>query len=257
MLEAGSSRDPAANASVTTQDNRQSPSPSIHATLFSTGHPPERRGSKLPSSTFAPWANGHTPHVTEPISAVLGFETRLKCHNDVVILNPKDPTVAASSCQSCPDGASFRPTGGVSIRFRAATCGVPNSCPVLRAPAVTHGYPGVSHFLCTQGNRLARASRVSPSKLAIEFDSRHPFHIIAPSQLIFSVPKLFEHSDDKNDQAGDVYSMIIGAIHRSALSGGTSQAANRARPKLITLVPCPIRAEYSQASVANIGPLPG
>ena len=105
-------------------------------------------------------------------------------------------------------------------------------------------------------SRLAQARRFLPS-WPCEFDSRHPFHIIAPSQLIFSVPKLFEHSDDKNDQAGDVYSMIIGAIHRSALSGGTSQAANRARPKLITLVPCPIRAEYSQASVANIGPLPG
>ena len=90
------------NASVTTQDNRQSPSPSIHATLFRTGHPPERRGSKLPSSTFAPWANGDTPHVTEPISAVLGFETRLEWHNDVVTLNPKDPTVAASSCQVLP-----------------------------------------------------------------------------------------------------------------------------------------------------------
>jgi hypothetical protein len=114
MLEAGSSKDPAANASVTTQDNRQSPSPDIHATLFSTGHPPERRGSRLPSSTLAPSANGHTPHDIEPISAVLGFETRLKCHNDVVTLNPKDPTVAASSRQSCPDGGivqtNWRPT---------------------------------------------------------------------------------------------------------------------------------------------------
>ena len=75
--------------------------------LFSTGHPPGRRGSRLPSSTLAPWANGHTPHDTEPISADLGFETRLKCHNDIVTLKPKDPTAAPPSCQVLPDGGIF------------------------------------------------------------------------------------------------------------------------------------------------------
>ena len=108
MLEAGSSKDPAANPSATTQNNRQSPSPDIHATLFSTGHPPGRRDSKLPSSTLAPWANGHTPHDTEPISAVLGFETRLKCRNDVVTLNPKDPLRQHNPARSCPDGGIER-----------------------------------------------------------------------------------------------------------------------------------------------------
>jgi hypothetical protein len=44
-----------------------------------------------------------------------------------------------------------------------------------------------------------------------EFDSRHPLHIIAPSQLTFSVPGLFEHRDDKNNQAGHAYFMIIAA----------------------------------------------
>ena len=64
--------------------------------------------------TLAPWANGDTPHVTEPISTVPGFETRLKCHNDAVTLNPKDPTAATQSCQPCPDGGivptNWRPT---------------------------------------------------------------------------------------------------------------------------------------------------
>ena len=32
-----------------------------------------------------------------------------------------------------------------------------------------------------------------------EFDSRHPLQIIAPSQLTFSMPELFEHPDDKNE----------------------------------------------------------
>jgi hypothetical protein len=46
----------------------------------------------------------------------------LKCHDDAVTLNPKDPTVAAaSSCQSCPDGASFRPTGDLSHLSRPAS----------------------------------------------------------------------------------------------------------------------------------------
>jgi hypothetical protein len=38
-----------------------------------------------------------------------------------------------------------------------------------------------------------------------------PLHIIAPSQLTFSVPGLFEHRDDKNNQAGHAYFMIIAA----------------------------------------------
>jgi len=29
-----------------------------------------------------------------------------------------------------------------------------------------------------------------------EFDSRHPLHSIAPNQLTFSAPKLFEHPGD-------------------------------------------------------------
>ena len=60
------------------------------------------------ASTFAPWANGHTPHVTEPISAVLGYKTRLKCHNDVVTLNPKDPTWQHHPARSCPDRGILR-----------------------------------------------------------------------------------------------------------------------------------------------------
>jgi hypothetical protein len=54
----------------------------------------------------------------------------------------------------------------------------------------------------------SRNDRDLPS-WSCEFDSRHPLHIIAPSQVTFSVPKLFEHSADKNYQAGYAYSMII------------------------------------------------
>ena len=53
------------------------------------------------------------------------------------------------------------------------------------------------------------ADRDLPS-WSCEFDSRHPLSSIAPSQLSFAMPKLFEHSDDKNSQAGHLYSMIIG-----------------------------------------------
>ena len=73
MLEAGSSKDPTANASVTTQHNRQSPSPSIHATLFSTGHPPGRRGSRSPSHIRTVGQRPH-PSCHRAISADLGFE---------------------------------------------------------------------------------------------------------------------------------------------------------------------------------------
>ena len=42
-----------------------------------------------------------------------------------------------------------------------------------------------------------------------EFDSRHPLQCIAPSQLTFQSAKLFQHPDNKNNQAGHMYSMII------------------------------------------------
>jgi hypothetical protein len=68
----------------------------------------------------------------------------------------------------------------------------------------------------SRSNRRAHPSRLSwvrgflPS-WSCEFDSRHPLHIIAPSQRTFSAPKLFEHSDDKKYQAGQACLMIIGA----------------------------------------------
>jgi hypothetical protein len=44
-----------------------------------------------------------------------------------------------------------------------------------------------------------------------EFDSRHPLQSTGPSQHAFTAPKLFEHGDDKNNQAGHLFFMIIGA----------------------------------------------
>jgi hypothetical protein len=38
----------------------------------------------------------------------------------------------------------------------------------------------------------------------------------------FNVPKLFEYGDDKKNQAGHLYFMIIGVISLRALSGGIS-----------------------------------
>jgi hypothetical protein len=79
------------------------------------------------------------------------------------------------------------------------------------------------HLAAISGQR--RSLRVSPTGVCstvhaargilpswpCEFDSRHPLHTIAPSQLTFSVPKLFEHRDDKNDRAGHACFLIIGA----------------------------------------------
>jgi hypothetical protein len=84
------------------------------------------------------------------------------------------------------------------------------------------GIPG-PHVAGTSGQR--RSLRVSPTGVcstaptgrgilpswSCEFDSRHPLQNIAPSQLTFAVPKLFEHPDDKNNQAGHLSFMIISA----------------------------------------------
>jgi hypothetical protein len=71
-------------------------------------------------------------------------------------------------------------------------------------------------------SRLRRARRFLPS-WSCEFDSRHSLQ--SPSLLInagFNVPKLFEYGDDKKNQAGHLYFMIIGVISLRALSGGIS-----------------------------------
>jgi hypothetical protein len=39
-----------------------------------------------------------------------------------------------------------------------------------------------------------------------EFDSRHPLQSIAPSQRAFTAPELFEHGEDKINQAGHLFS---------------------------------------------------
>jgi hypothetical protein len=39
-------------------------------------------------------------------------------------------------------------------------------------------------------------------------DSRHPLHIIVPSQGPLSVAELFEQADDNTNQAGYAHSMI-------------------------------------------------
>ena len=78
MLEAGSSRDPAANASghhtgQQTKSEPQHPRDPLQ-------HGPTRLTTRLKAAfefKLAPWANGHTPHVTELMSAVLGFDRPL------------------------------------------------------------------------------------------------------------------------------------------------------------------------------------
>jgi hypothetical protein len=66
-----------------------------------------------------------------------------------------------------------------------------------------------------------RSDRNLPS-WSCEFDSRHPLQSIGPSQCAFTAPKLFEQGDDKNNQAGHLPFMIIGATYLRALSGGIS-----------------------------------
>jgi hypothetical protein len=63
-----------------------------------------------------------------------------------------------------------------------------------------------------------RSIRVGSGRRADSFQAGHASSILvtrsSASLLVnsaFNVPKLFEHPDDKNSQAGHVYSMIIGA----------------------------------------------
>jgi hypothetical protein len=44
-----------------------------------------------------------------------------------------------------------------------------------------------------------------------EFDSRHPLHVIAPSQGALGVAELFQ-ADDKNGKAGHASSTIMSAL---------------------------------------------
>jgi hypothetical protein len=50
---------------------------------------------------------------------------------------------------------------------RTVACRVPNSCPILRATAVTHGYSGSAFSFACNGTASPGASPVSPSKLVI------------------------------------------------------------------------------------------
>jgi hypothetical protein len=68
----------------------------------------------------------------------------------------------------------------------------------------------------SRSNRRAHPSRLGWARGFLpswpcEFDSRHPLQSIAPSQCAFTAPELFEHADDKNNQAGHLFFMIIGA----------------------------------------------
>jgi hypothetical protein len=68
----------------------------------------------------------------------------------------------------------------------------------------------------SRSNRRAHPSRLRWARgflpsWSCEFDSRHSLQIIAPSQRAFTALKLFEHGDDKNNQAGHLFFMIIGA----------------------------------------------
>ena len=84
-------------------------------------------------------------------------------------------------------------------------------------------------------SRLEQARRFLPS-WSCEFDSRHPLQNIAPSQLTFAVPKLFEHRDDKNNQAGHLSFMIISARCTEVPCQVALWARNQALLKLITPV---------------------
>jgi hypothetical protein len=76
----------------------------------------------------------------------------------------------------------------------------------------------------SRSNRRAHRSRLGWARGILpswpcEFDSRHPLHIIAPSQHTFSVPDIFEHPADNNDQAGPTSSMIMGRPSPKSLVG--------------------------------------
>ena len=68
----------------------------------------------------------------------------------------------------------------------------------------------------SRSNRRAHPSRLGWARGILpswpcEFDSRHPLHIIAPSQIKFQRVQVFEQSDNKNDWAGHPCFLIIGA----------------------------------------------
>ena len=68
----------------------------------------------------------------------------------------------------------------------------------LRTANASHRGSAASGHQMTHCPACPHSGRDLPS-WPCEFDSRHPLHIIAPNQLTFSVPGLFEHRDDKNN----------------------------------------------------------
>jgi hypothetical protein len=122
--------------------------------------------------------------------------------------------------------AKRNPNACTNTRFGVPICSLPD---VLRRPPMHTGRKSWELLLrnrtwdarrATVGPHLAaisgklRSLRVSaigvcstaPTGRGIlpswscEFDSRHPLSSIAPSQLSFAMPKLFEHSDEKNNR---------------------------------------------------------
>jgi hypothetical protein len=105
-------------------------------------------------------------------------------------------------------------------RIEQPQAGVPNSFPIPRATAVTHGHSR-SAFSLHVRKPPSQSLAVLVFQADLEFDSRHSLHLIAPSQGTLALLKLFEQPDDKHDQAGPgVCHDHRRAMYRSALSGG-------------------------------------
>jgi hypothetical protein len=83
--------------------------------------------------------------------------------------------------------------------------------------------------LTATAGRILKPSVARVHTLTATFQAGHASSILVTrsraSLLVnagFNVPKLFEYGDDKKNQAGHLYFMIIGVISLRALSGGIS-----------------------------------
>jgi hypothetical protein len=117
----------------------------------------------------------------------------------------------------------------------------------------------------TRSNRRAHPSRLGWARGFLpswpcEFDSRHPLHSIAPSQVSFSAFKLFEQSDNKKCWAGRPVFHDIGNDLPKCLCQPGFRGANRDRLKLITrdAVPnsCPMLRSFGCEKSAERAVLP-
>ena len=111
-------------------------------------------------------------------------------------------------------------------------CGVPQETGARRQQIEQQSHAGPFPGPKPESMTVLRGARRSgqkahPSQLrwacgflpswSCEFDSRRPLQSIAPSQPSFTVPKLFEHGDDKNNHAGHLFFMIISTIYQKCL----------------------------------------